>query len=401
MQFYFSAFALVCLLCTVALWSDYIRSAHGLSRVDSVHSSRGFNFGSVNGGGGGRGDGGPNRVSNATVMSRQLISGSIPPFNSPNIISSYCVCVPPGSCANAIPTVPTDGSGQIDIRIVNNPSFMPTAPTTCSYGLILCCQAGSYQCGHRYAPPPGSAQGSAGQAQFGEFPWVTALLTSSDLYLGAGALISAQHVLTAAHKVYNISTSTFKVRVGEWDAASTSEPIPAQDVLIGSVFLHPNFNSNNLQNDVAIIRLATAVSLTTKSTVGTVCLPTTTYVGQTCYVAGWGKNDFGPNGAYQAIERKVDVPLITNTACQQLLQATRLGTSFRLNNSSFICAGGEAGKDACTGDGGSPLVCSNNGLWYVVGLVAWGIGCGQANVPGVYVNVATYLPWIQTILASS
>ncbi|KAL7740142.1 hypothetical protein ACLKA6_003860 [Drosophila palustris] len=53
----------------------------------------------------------------------------------------------------------------------------------------------------------------------------------------------------------------------------------------------------------------------------------------------------------------------------------------------------------CTGDGGSPLVCSSNGIWYVVGLVAWGIGCGQANVPGVYVNVGTYLPWIQTTLA--
>lgn len=53
------------------------------------------------------------------------------------------------------------------------------------------------------------------------------------------------------------------------------------------------------------------------------------------------------------------------------------------------------------GDGGAPLVCQNNNLWYVVGLVAWGIGCGQGGVPGVYVNVATYLPWIQTVLASS
>lgn len=191
------------------------------------------------------------------------------------------------------------------------------------------------------------------------------------------------------------------MRVGEWDAASTSEVIPAQDVAIASVFIHPNFNSANLQNDVAIILLASTVSLTTKSTVGTVCLPTTTFVGQTCYVAGWGKNDFGPTGAYQAIQREVDVPLITNAACQTMLQATRLGQTFQLNNSSFICAGGQAGKDACTGDGGAPLVCQNNNIWYVVGLVAWGIGCGQGGVPGVYVNVATYLAWIQTVLASS
>ncbi|XP_017466623.1 PREDICTED: chymotrypsinogen A isoform X2 [Rhagoletis zephyria] len=330
-------------------------------------------------------------------MTRQLIVGSISPFTVPASSTSYCICVPPGSCSNSN----NDGSGQIDVRIVNNLTSPIVTPTFCNYGLTLCCLAGSYQCGRRYSPPPGSTPGGAGQAQFGEYPWVAALLTNNEVYLGAGALITAQHVLTAAHKVYNIPTSTFKVRVGEWDAASTSEPIPAQDVLIAAVYLHPNFNSANLQNDIAIIQLATAVSLTTKSTVGTVCLPTTTFVGQTCYVAGWGKNDFGPTGAYQAIEREVDVPLITNAACQSLLQATRLGPSFQLNNSSFICAGGQAGKDACTGDGGAPLVCQSNNIWYVVGLVAWGIGCGQGGVPGVYVNVATYLAWIQTVLASS
>ncbi|XP_011188230.1 phenoloxidase-activating factor 2 [Zeugodacus cucurbitae] len=400
MQSHFSEFVFSCLLCLVALLSDYIHGAHGLSTVDTVRRAAGFTFSSVNGSS--TGDGSNTVASPATVLTRQLIVGTTPPFTVSPIASSYCICVPPGSCPNPLPTAPTDGSGQIDIRIVNNPAVTTTlAPPSCNYGLQLCCQAGSYQCGRRYPPPPGSTAAGAGQAQFGEYPWVAALLTTAEVYLGAGALITPQHVLTAAHKVYNIATSSFKVRVGEWDAASTSEPIPAQDLAIASVFIHPNFNPTNLQNDVAIIRLSSAVSLMTKSTVGTVCLPTTTFVGQTCYVAGWGKNDFGPTGAYQAIQREVDVPLITNAACQTMLRATRLGQTFQLNNSSFICAGGQAGKDACTGDGGAPLVCQTNNMWYVVGMVAWGIGCGQGGVPGVYVNVATYLAWIQTVLASS
>lgn len=52
------------------------------------------------------------------------------------------------------------------------------------------------------------------------------------------------------------------------------------------------------------------------------------------------------------------------------------------------------------GDGGSPLVCPIGQTWFLAGLVAWGIGCGTGNVPGVYVNVATYVPWIQSIINS-
>lgn len=42
----------------------------------------------------------------------------------------------------------------------------------------------------------------------------------------------------------------------------------------------------------------------------------------------------------------------------------------------------------------------SGGRWFVVGLVAWGIGCGSSGVPGVYVNVASYISWIQTTVRS-
>lgn len=53
------------------------------------------------------------------------------------------------------------------------------------------------------------------------------------------------------------------------------------------------------------------------------------------------------------------------------------------------------------GDGGSPLVCQLNGRWFVAGLVAWGIGCATTNIPGVYVNIANFLPWIQSAVATT
>jgi secreted trypsin-like serine protease len=62
-------------------------------------------------------------------------------------------------------------------------------------------------------------------------------------------------------------------------------------------------------------------------------------------VAGWGRNDFTPNSAYQAIQKEVDVPIVDQTTCQTQLRATRLGQNFQLDFTSFVCAGGEAGKD--------------------------------------------------------
>ncbi|KAL9895355.1 inactive CLIP domain-containing serine protease A3-like isoform 1-T1 [Glossina fuscipes fuscipes] len=407
MQSMFYYIRITSVIFTVFLSScDYMTSVKGLNYLTSDYQNKNnkflktFSFDSLDLNS--AGEMATSTDSSGTALLRHLIIGKL----TPNIVTptaSFCICVPPGSCPSPLPSPSTDGSGQIDVRIVNNAasSGTPTTSFSCNYGLEVCCQAGSYQCGRRYPPPPGSKQAGLGQANFGDYPWQVALLTTADIYIGSGALLTSQHVLTAAHKVHNIPEKSFKVRVGEWDAASTNEPVPAQDVSVSKVYVHPNFNKNNLQNDVAILKLVNPVSLVTKSTVGTVCLPTIPLKqGQRCYVAGWGKSDFGPTGAYQSIQREVQVPVLSNDNCQTALRKTRLGSRFILNNLSFICAGGEVGKDACTGDGGSPLVCENNGIWYVLGLVAWGIGCAAPGIPGVYVNVNSYIPWIQSMLAS-
>nr|CAH7727080.1 unnamed protein product [Callosobruchus chinensis] len=240
-----------------------------------------------------------------------------------------------------------------------------------------------------------------GDSEFGEYPWQVAILKKDpkeSVYVCGGTLIDSLHIITAAHCVKTYHGFDLRVRLGEWDVNHDVEFFPYIEREVTSVHVHPEFYAGTLYNDIAVLRIDKPVDFAKNPHISPACLPhpRDDYTGTRCWTTGWGKDAFGDFGKYQNILKEVDVPVLNDGVCQRQMQQTRLGYDFKLHP-GFICAGGEEGKDACKGDGGGPMVCERGGTWQVVGIVSWGIGCGQVGVPGVYVKVAHYLDWIKQI----
>ncbi|KAL1517378.1 hypothetical protein ABEB36_001148 [Hypothenemus hampei] len=240
-----------------------------------------------------------------------------------------------------------------------------------------------------------------GDSEFGEYPWQVAILKKDpkeSVYVCGGTLIDPLHIITAAHCVKQYTQYDLRVRLGEWDVNHDVEFYPYIERDVAILTVHPEFYAGTLANDIAILRLATPIDWTKHPHISPACLPhpQDDYTGARCWTTGWGKDAFGDFGKYQNILKEVDVPIVGFGQCQRQMQNTRLGYDFKLHP-GFICAGGEEGKDACKGDGGGPMVCERGGTWQLVGVVSWGIGCGQAGVPGVYIRVAHYLDWIRQV----
>ncbi len=98
------------------------------------------------------------------------------------------------------------------------------------------------------------------------------------------------------------------------------------------------------------------------------------------------------------------VPLVEAETCRARLDAqmqawglTEVYAGVSLDDATQICAG-EGGIDACQGDSGGPLMRRAYAEVPVqTGIVSWGIGCAEADSPGVYMRVSAYTDWITRV----
>uniref|UniRef100_A0A182JA34 Phenoloxidase-activating factor 2 n=1 Tax=Anopheles atroparvus TaxID=41427 RepID=A0A182JA34_ANOAO len=220
-------------------------------------------------------------------------------------------------------------------------------------------------------------------------------LPPKEVYACVGSLIAPNVVLTVAHCVVNRMATNLMVRAGEWDTKTEDEVMPHQTAKVKQVLVHERYNKHH-HFDVALLVLEQPFQ--PADHVQTVCLPPPGLrpdTGTECTTGGWGKERFDQE-VYQQILKRVDLPIVASGKCQAALRTTRLGPKYKLH-STFLCAGGKMGVDVCSGDGGAALTCLMPGrenTYYQAGIVAWGIGCGDENIPGVYVDVMAVRSWI-------
>jgi secreted trypsin-like serine protease len=230
----------------------------------------------------------------------------------------------------------------------------------------------------------------------GKWPGLVGMLYAAEpddflaQYCG-GSLISPTHVLTAAHCADFVTPGDIEVLVGSQHLDGTGTR-----VAVSAVTVHPSWDSDLLNNDVAVITLATPVTTIKPVKFISSLAEEALYApaGTRAMAAGWGYTELG----WVTDVMQAPLPVVDHASCVAGYAAWGITVTDQM-----LCAGKPAHKQSvCNGDSGSPLWVKNADGRYKLqaGVVSWGIsGCAYPGAPDAFARLAVLGPWVKAQMA--
>lgn len=229
-------------------------------------------------------------------------------------------------------------------------------------------------------------------AEIRDYPWQVSLQLQpqygGDHFCG-GTIINAEWILTAAHCLIwddvDFQPQFMRVRAGFTGLSSTEGSYHNA----AEFAIHPDYDGDSHQNDIALVRLASPINLTNPLTQAVKIVTQSdanaglTEPGVIGKVSGWGT--LYTDGPSPDTLQAVDIPIVDPSSSNyppSMITADML-------------MAGQAGMDACQGDSGGPFVVPDGfGGYKIAGVVSWGAGCGVPGYPGLYARVSHFEEWI-------
>uniref|UniRef100_A0A672JB10 Plasminogen activator n=1 Tax=Salarias fasciatus TaxID=181472 RepID=A0A672JB10_SALFA len=232
-----------------------------------------------------------------------------------------------------------------------------------------------------------------------EQPWQAAINVyqarhKQHFFRCGGILIDSCWVLSAAH-CFEDREKAEKLQVVLGRTFRKQNSSSEQIFKVEKYWIHEGFDSESYDNDIAILKLETDIGMCAVNSpeVFPACLPERGLAlpdWTECEISGYGKDaEFSP--MFSERVKRGYVRLWPKERCVPDVLSGRKVTA------NMLCAGDTRGlDDACKGDSGGPLVCRNNDRMTLMGVISWGVGCGQKETPGVYTRVTQYIDWINS-----